>query len=62
MNKTLQTVRIIDIIVVAPYLIMLSENKKLNDYERAALKVLGVGTLVFNLANYIKDQKTIINN
>lgn len=53
----LQVVRIIDIIIIAPALIVLSENKNLNDNERAVLKVIGVGTLLFNLANFIKEKQ-----
>ncbi len=57
----LQAVRLADIFIIAPALIIISENKRLNNYERATLKVIGVGTLLFNLANFIKEKQPTEN-
>lgn len=60
--EILQIVRIADVVIVAPILLVISENKNLNNYERAALKILGVGTLLFNLANFIKEKQPLEKN
>lgn len=55
MNQILQIVRIADIVILTPYLLKLSEDPKIDKIDRETLKIIGVGTFVFNLANFIKN-------
>jgi len=51
-----QFVRLIDVFVIAPYLIHLSQNKKLDKTNKNILIGLGLATLVYNGANYLKNK------
>jgi len=52
---TVQNVRLIDVFVIAPYLMYLSTNKNLSDTNRVVLFGIGVGTLLYNGINYYKN-------
>ncbi len=51
-----QLVRLIDVFIIAPYLIHLSQNKKLDKTNKNILISLGLATLVYNGANYLKNK------
>lgn len=51
-----QFVRLIDVFVIAPYLIHLSKNKNLDKTNKNILIGLGLATLVYNGANYLKNK------
>ncbi len=51
-----QFVRLIDVFVIAPYLIHLSQNKNLDKTNKNILIGLGLATLIYNGANYLKNK------
>lgn len=51
-----QFVRLIDVFVISPYLIHLSQNKKLDKTNKNILLGLGIATLIYNGANYLKNK------
>lgn len=55
-NEQLQYVRLIDVVFIAPYLIILSQKTK-NRLDRNILLLLGVSTLIFNGYNYLTNDK-----
>jgi hypothetical protein len=52
-----QKVRLIDVFVIAPFLIYVSSNKSLSNPIRLGLFAIGVSTLVYNGHNYLKNIK-----
>ena len=52
-----QSVRLIDILFIAPFLIWLSMNKTLSGWVRLTLFSLGIATLIYNANNYYKNDK-----
>jgi hypothetical protein len=52
-----QEVRLIDVFVIAPFLIYVSNNKNLSKPIRLGLFVIGVSTLIYNGHNYLKNIK-----
>jgi len=51
-----QLVRLVDVFIIAPYLINLSQNKKLDKTNKNILMGLGLATLIYNGANYLKNK------
>jgi hypothetical protein len=51
-----QLVRLVDVFIIAPYLIHLSQNKKLDKTNKNILIGLGLSTLIYNGANYLKNK------
>jgi len=54
-----QNVRLLDVFVVAPFLIYTSTLKGNPSWVRLSLLVLGVATLVYNGSNYLKEDKNV---
>lgn len=55
-----QQVRLLDVFVVAPFLIYTSTLKgNPSKWVRLSLLVLGVATLVYNGSNYLKEKKNV---
>ena len=57
LNK--QQVRLLDVFVVAPFLIYTSTLKGNPSWVRLFLLVLGVATLLYNGSNYLKEAKNV---
>ncbi len=57
MNNQTQLVRLFDVAVLAPYLIVLAGKKKLTPFDKNALFVIGVGTLAYNGIRLVKNLK-----
>jgi hypothetical protein len=56
---TTQNVRLIDVFVVAPFLIYTSTLKGNPNWVRLSLFLLGASTLVYNGYNYLNDKKDV---
>jgi hypothetical protein len=54
---TAQDVRLIDVVLIAPFLIYVSLRKELPNPIRITLFGLGVATLLYNGYNYIKNKE-----
>ena len=54
-------IRIADVWLLGPWLVYLAlrPGRRLSDIERAALVAVGVGTVVFNGANYLKVEQEL---
>ena len=46
-----QTVRLIDVFLIGPYLIFISQKKGLNNIDKQFLLVTGIATIFYNLSN-----------
>ncbi len=53
-----QIVRLFDMVVLSPYLIYKSTDKRLNKFDQAAFLTIGTGTFLYNLGNFINELKT----
>lgn len=53
-----QYVRILDVVVVAPFLIYVGMRKELPQTIRAMLIGLGIATLLYNGINYLKNRQS----
>ena len=51
-----QTIILIDIFVIAPFLIYAAKKQSLNNLDRSALIILAVLTATYNYKNYVKNQ------
>lgn len=51
-----QFIRLVDVFIIAPYLINLSLDKKLDKTNKNILMGLGLATLIYNGANYLKNK------
>lgn len=49
-----QTVRLIDVFVIAPILIYAGGQKSINESLRHAILTIGIATLFYNSHNYLK--------
>lgn len=64
MSKNLldvQNVRLLDVFIVAPFLIYTSTLKGNPSWVRLSLFTLGVATFVYNGVNYIENKKKLNN-
>ena len=52
-----QTVRLVDVFVIAPYLIFISQKKGLNNIDKQFLLVTGIATIFYNLSNYLERRE-----
>lgn len=52
-----QIIRLADVFLIAPYLIYLSTKEKISSTDKGLLITLGLATLVYNGANYLKNRK-----
>jgi hypothetical protein len=52
-----QTIRLIDVFVIAPILIYASTRERINKPTRYAILAIGIATLVYNGHNYLKVTK-----
>lgn len=52
-----QTIRLIDVFVIAPILIYASTEERINKPTRYAILAIGIATLVYNGHNYLKVRK-----
>ena len=52
-----QTVRLIDVFLIGPYLIFISQKKGLNNIDKQFLLVTGIATLFYNLSNYLERRE-----
>jgi uncharacterized membrane protein AbrB (regulator of aidB expression) len=52
-----QTVRLIDVFLIAPFLIYIAyNNKNLKEWQMSGLYIIGFATLYYNLKNYLKNE------
>ena len=56
MNEKSQIVRLLDIFVIAPFLIYAAKKGSLNNLDKSALVILGVLTATYNYKNYVKNR------
>jgi hypothetical protein len=52
-----QTIRLIDVFVIAPILIYASTQDRISKPTRYAILAIGVATLIYNGHNYLKVKK-----
>ena len=52
-----QTVRLIDLFLIVPYLIFISQKKGLNNIDKQFLLVTGIATIFYNLSNYLERRE-----
>jgi hypothetical protein len=52
-----QTIRLIDVFVIAPILIFASTQDRIGKPTRYAILAIGIATLVYNGHNYLKVKK-----
>ena len=52
-----QTVRLVDVFVIAPYLIFKSQKNTLSNIDKQFLLVTGIATLFYNLSNYLERRE-----
>jgi hypothetical protein len=52
-----QTVRLIDVFAIAPFLIYASYTVKAKPFIKTGLFVIGVATALYNGVNYVKELK-----
>lgn len=52
-----QTVRLLDVFVVAPFLFYVGSNKSLSSEVRIGLNVLAAATLIYNGVRYMQEAK-----
>ena len=52
-----QTVRLIDVLFIAPFLMYVGTNKSLSTPVRATLWGLGIATLLYNGHHYLKNKQ-----
>lgn len=52
-----QTVRLIDVFLIAPFLMYVGTNKSLSTPVRATLWGLGIATLLYNGHHYLKNKQ-----
>lgn len=52
-----QNVRLVDVFVIAPFLIYVGSNKTLSNPIRFGLWAIGIATLMYNADNYLKNIK-----
>jgi len=51
-----QRVRLVDVLVLGPYLIYLATKKTLLPLDKGLLTVIGAATIFYNLNNYMKNR------
>jgi hypothetical protein len=56
-NMNVQHVRLLDVFVIAPFLMYAGSRKELPNNIRLGLWAVGIGTLVYNGYNYLKNDK-----
>lgn len=52
-----QTIRLIDVFVIAPILVYASTQDRIGKPTRYAILAIGIATLIYNGHNYLKVQK-----
>lgn len=52
-----QTIRLIDVFVIAPFLMYVGSNKTLSTQNRIGLWTIGTATLIYNFHHYLKNVK-----
>ena len=52
-----QTIRLIDVFVIAPFLMYAGSRKELPQNIRLGLWAIGIATLIYNGNNYLKNKK-----
>jgi len=55
-NMNVQQVRLLDVFVIAPFLMYAGSRKELPKNIRLGLWAVGIGTLVYNGYNYLKNE------
>ena len=56
-----QNIRMLDVLVIGPFMIYASQTAKLNTFERNILFVLGVATIIYNGKNYYETKRNLEN-
>ncbi len=51
-----QVVRLLDVFLIGPAILYMASQKKLSKTERGVLTVIGGGTVLYNLYNYMKNK------
>lgn len=54
---SVQTIRLVDVFVIAPFCFYVATYKTLPTYVRAGLVILGATTLYYNGQNYLLNRK-----
>jgi len=52
-----QFVRILDFTLIGPLLIHISTKKNLTKFDRSAIFIIGLGTIFYNLNNFVLNKK-----
>lgn len=53
---TVQLIRLLDVFLIAPILIYVGTRKGIATWQRVALIIIGILTLLYNGVNYIKNK------
>lgn len=56
---SVQTIRLVDVFVIAPFCFYVATYKTLPTYVRAGLLILGATTLYYNGQNYLLNRKKV---
>ena len=56
-----QKVRVIDVLLIAPFMIYIAAQGKLTLTERYIMFGLGAATLIYNAKNYVETQRNLEN-
>jgi hypothetical protein len=51
-----QAIRLVDVFLIAPYLFLLATKDKVSPLDKKILFGLGLATLLYNGANYLKNK------
>lgn len=54
-----QTIRLIDILFLGPYMLYMAKNKKLSNAQRSIFGFFGATTIYYNAKNYFENKKRI---
>ena len=56
MDIDVQKVRLLDVFVIGPFLMYSATYKQLPNWVRSGLFIVGVGTIIYNGKNYLKNE------
>jgi len=52
-----QLIRLVDVLVLGPFMIYAARRPRLNALEKTTLTAIGAATVLYNLANYLAERK-----
>lgn len=56
MDIDVQKVRLLDVFAIGPFLIYAGTRKELPNWVRSGLFIVGIGTIIYNGQNYLKNK------